>query len=249
MLGEHLGRRRVIVAAVTLALVAGLGGAAYSLGSSRDAPATPVARRAVPNTPTPARTAGPTTTPEPLPKADTVSRAGVPKPPVELAVPFVGGAWPVGLFVLSTGETPAKKTGYKTVAVELGILNEASQPLLIAVAGQYKEAVSLYSEGRWKGLLFVGFRGASGEDLLPSGGSGAAELPPGVWGQTHLELDVPQGDAAPALRLGIRRDGMEDHPLAAISLKPSGQPWAATGAGPTPVVITATPGPASSAKP
>jgi hypothetical protein len=161
-------------------------------------------------------------------------------------VPFIGGTWPLGIFVLEARESAGKKEGYRTVGVEMGILNEASQPLVFAAAGQYKEAVSLYSAGRWRGLFFVGFRTAEGLDVNPTEGSGSAELPPGVWGQTHLELEVPHGDPLPDLRVGTQKDNMVATSLQAVTLKPNGQPWAAAGVGPTPVVISATPAPARS---
>src|SRR5205814_7559811 len=46
----------------------------------------------------------------------------------------------------------------KKKTVEMGLVHEAKQPLLIAAAGQFQEAVSLYSVGRWQGLFFWGFQ-------------------------------------------------------------------------------------------
>ncbi|MFI5267409.1 MAG: hypothetical protein ACHQ7M_08540 [Chloroflexota bacterium] len=192
--------------------------------------------------PTATRSHGPTPTPAPLPKAETVTQAGAPNLPLELQVPFVGGSWPVGVFVLDSHEGPSsKKAGFKTLSVELGVLNEAGQPLTIAAAGQYKEAVSLYTEGHWKGLFFVAFRTSGGQDLLPADGGGAADLPPGVWGQMHLEIDLAQDEPPPQLRAGVQHDNMPALALSALTLKPQGQPWAAAGAAPTPVIVTATP--------
>src|SRR5438309_8733004 len=140
---EHSVRRRIVLATVAvLVVLAGTGtGPASSAPPQRQGSPTPVATRAiVALTPTPARTRGPTATPVPMPKADTFGRAGAPKPPIELSVPFVGGSWPVGVFVLENREGPSKKPDNKTVTVEMGVVNEANQPLLIAAAGQFKEA-------------------------------------------------------------------------------------------------------------
>lgn len=236
---------RVLGLAGLAVIVAG-GLAAFGVGtaSSRtDAPTPVISKQALTVTPRPVHSASPT--PAPLPKAATVTRPGVPTPPIELEVPFVGGSWPVGLFLLGTHDSPSKKAGAKSVEIDLGVLNEADRPLTIAAAGQYREAVSLWAQGRWKGLLFDGFRTAGGLDVLPSGGGGAADLPPGVWGQVHLIAEIDAADSVAEVRVGLTRDHMTAYPLTAATLQVTGQPWAAAGAAATPIVVTATPVPTS----
>ncbi len=226
-----------LVAVATL-LAAGLAALGLAQGPLHAAaPTTPLASPTLRSSATPR----PRATVVPLPKAATATRSGAPTLPIELEVPFVGGAWPVGVFVLGTSEASPKKAN-----LELGVLNEADLPLTIAAAGQYREAVSLYSEGNWKGLFFVGMRTAAGQDLLPSGGGGAADLPPGVWSQMHLEVNLPEGDRLAELRAGLSRDRMAAYPIEAAQLTPAGQPWAAAGAAPTPLAIDATPMPTKS---
>jgi hypothetical protein len=234
----------LLAAGAALALLGGGAGAAYSLSPARAATPTPTPRALA--TPTPARPREPTATPAPLPRASTLANPGAPALPLDLQVPFVGGSWPVGVFVVGVHRGPAKQAGLTTVSVDLGVLNEANQPLTIAASGQYKEAISLYAGGRWKGLFFVAFRTAAGKDVLPSDGSGAADLPPGVWGQTQLQIDVPRDEALPELRVGIRADSTTAGALPALTLAPKGQPWAAPGLAPTPVTVSAAPAPTKS---
>ena len=230
----------LLAAGAALALLGGAG-AVYSLSPARAAAPAPTPRALA--TATPVRSREPTATPAPLPRASTLANPGAPALPLDLQVPFVGGSWPVGVFVVGVHEGPAKQAGFKTVSVDLGVLNEAAEPLTIAASGQYKEAISLYSAGHWKGLFFVAFRTAAGKDVLPSDGGGAADLPPGVWGQTNLRVDIPQDEALPELRAGIRADSTTAGALPALTLAPKGQPWAAPDLAPTPVTISATPAP------
>lgn len=249
MTGRCLSRRLLFALAGALTLGAAGAGAAYSLGPALSATPSTTARVVRAASPTAVRSRGPAPTPQPLPRAGTVTRAGAPAVPVEVDVPFVGGAWPVGIFVVGTRRGPAKQAGYQTFSVDLGVLNEAAQPLTIATAGQYKEAISLYAGGHWKGLFFVAFHTAAGKDSLPSDGSGAADLPPGVWDQTHLQVDLPQGEGEPELRIGVRADSMVAASLASLTFKPQGQPWAAPGLAPTAVAVSPAPGAAPAARP
>ena len=241
---ERRNRRRpgaFVLATIAAGSLIALGlGAASGLTPTHAAepPAAPPSVRA-----TATHAPRPATTPVPLPKAGTVGQPGAPKPPLELDVPFVGGAWPVGLFVLDVKEAPSKAPGAKTVTIDLGVLNEASQPLTVGMSVQYKEAISLYSEDRWKGLVFVGLHTAGGRDVLPADGSGADDLPSGVWGQVQVSADIPADDSVSALTAGVGRDHMAGYPLPAATLKVAGQPWAAPGAAATPVSITAAPAP------
>jgi hypothetical protein len=237
-----LPRKRRLLGLVTMAAIAA--GVILAVGRGNTWPVPPTLAAATTNEATatpatkPTRTPGLAATPAPLAKADTLERAGAPSLPIELSIPAGGVAWPVGLFALNA-QPGASKAG-TVVSFELGVLNEAAQPLRIVAAGQYKEAISLYSREHWLGLFFVGFQ-IGGREALPSGGGGAADLPPGVWGQVRLEAEPPQGQAVSGLRAGVARDRMTAYPLASISLKPDGQPWASPGAAPTPVKVTATP--------
>jgi hypothetical protein len=235
---EERPKRRLWLAAA-VALTAGGFLAGHSLMPAQATTPPPPSRPTL--TPTPSRAPAARPTLVPVPKAGTFAQAGA-RPPIKLDVPSLDGSWPLGLFVLEVKEAPSKQPGKKAVSVELGVVNEAGQTLTIAAAAQYKEAVSLFTGGRWKGLFYAGFRTAGDQDLLPGGGGGAADLPPGVWGQIHLDVDLPPEDSVRYLRLGsTSRDAMIAHELASARLKPDGQPWAAAGAAPTPVSVSTEP--------
>jgi hypothetical protein len=165
-----------------------------------------------------------------MPFAPLLAHPGA-RPPIQLDVMALDANWPLGLFVVGGAPAPDNQA----FTLQLGILNEASETVSVAAGSQYKEALSVYRNGRWLGLIYVGAVTSSGRNLLPVAGQGTAALPPGVWDQVRFQFAPPDDDPVAAIRFSASGlTAMTTYPLPQVSSKPVGQPWALPGAAATP---------------